>query len=221
MSQHDIHPEDDSTDATAPDMADSAYQDEIGEADLPPETQTIAAEEPQSDLPEDPAADQLRQLSEERDQLKDQLLRARAEFENFRKRKAREAEEMRKRASEELIRELLPVVDHLEMALSHVEDKDSGLAKGVEMVVRQFAALLSARGLSPIPSVGERFDPNVHEALTQQPSDEHPEGFVMNEFQRGYRLGEFVLRPAKVVVSSGGVNAPASPDPVPEIQTEQ
>ncbi len=142
-------------------------------------------------------------LRAERDELKDQALRARAEFDNYRKRMARESERIRKTAAEGLLRDLLPIVDNLERALSHVEDKSDGLALGVEMVVRQFSDILSGKGLEPIPAKGEPFDPNIHEALTHQPSDEFPADTVMEEFQRGYRLGDFVLRPAQVVVSSG------------------
>ena len=144
-------------------------------------------------------------LSAERDELRDQFMRARAEFENYRKRTARDMERVRKTAAEDLIRELLPALDNLERALEHVENHEDPFVKGVEMVAKQFAGALAARGLSPIAAHGEPFDPNVHDALTQQPSEEHPEGTVMQEYERGYRLGDFVLRPAKVVVSSGPV----------------
>jgi len=139
----------------------------------------------------------------ERDTVQDQLLRIRADFDNFRRRVARDNEQLRKTAAQNLMRDLLPVVDNLERALSHVEDKTSGLALGVEMVLKQFADVLSAQGLEPIAAKGEPFDPNVHEALTHQPSVEYPADTVMEEFQRGYRLGDFVLRPTQVVVSSG------------------
>jgi molecular chaperone GrpE len=91
----------------------------------------------------------------------------------------------------------------MERALSHVEDKTSSLALGVEMILKQFAGVLSTQGLEPIPALGEPFDPNIHEALTHQPSTEYAADSVMEEFQRGYRLGDFVLRPTQVVVSSG------------------
>lgn len=139
----------------------------------------------------------------ERDALQDQLLRARAEFDNYRRRVARENEQLRTTAAQALMRDLLPIVDNMERALSHVEDKTDSLALGVEMVLKQLSGVLSARGLEPIVAKGEPFDPNVHEALTHQPSVEYPEDTVMEEFQRGYRLGDFVLRPTQVVVSSG------------------
>lgn len=159
----------------------------------------------------DPVAAELAALQDERDELKEQALRARAEFENYRKRMARESERIRKTAAEGLMRDLLPIVDNLERALSHVEDKSDGLAQGVEMIVKQFADVLSAKGLEVIPAKGEAFDPNIHEALTHQPSDEFPADTVMEEFQRGYRLGDYVLRPTQVVVSSGPAETPEGP----------
>lgn len=146
-------------------------------------------------------------LAAERDALRDQLLRARAEFDNYRKRVSRDMEQLRKTAAEALIRDMLPVVDNLERALAHAEDKNNPLVQGVEMVTKQFADLLTGRGLEPVAAMGIPFDPNVHEALAYQPSEEHPENTVMLEYERGYKLGEQVLRPAKVVVSSG----PAAP----------
>lgn len=142
-------------------------------------------------------------MQQERDALQDQLLRARAEFDNYRRRVARENEQLRTTAAQALMRDLLPIVDNMERALSHVEDKTDGLALGVEMVMKQLSGVLSARGLEPIVAMGAPFDPHVHEALTHQPSVEYPADTVMEEFQRGYRLGDFVLRPTQVVVSSG------------------
>ncbi len=164
----------------------------------------------------DPVEAELVALREERDELKEQALRARAEFENYRKRMARESDRIRKTAAEGLMRDLLPIVDNLERALSHVEDKSDGLAQGVEMIVKQFADVLSAKGLEVIPAKGEPFDPNIHEALTHQPSDEFPADTVMEEFQRGYRLGDYVLRPTQVVVSSGPAEVAAA-DPENEV----
>lgn len=143
-------------------------------------------------------------LLAERDEFRDQMLRARADFDNFRKRVARESEQQRKAAAANVIRELLPILDNLELALKHVADPNDSLAQGVDMVVKQFMEALQRAGLEPIPAVGAEFDPNVHEAVMQEASDETPENCIVKEFQRGYRLGEQVLRPSKVVVSSGG-----------------
>lgn len=142
-------------------------------------------------------------LVAERDALRDQLLRARAEFDNYRKRVLRDGEQMRKMAAESLIRDLLPAVDDLERALDHANDESGGLAQGVEMVLKQMHDVLARHGLARIPTVGGPFDPNVHEAITCIESDEVPRDHVGIEFQKGYRLGAYVLRPAKVAVSVG------------------
>lgn len=142
-------------------------------------------------------------LTAEKEELQDQLLRARAEFENARKRMARETERIRKTAAENVIFDLLPVLDHLDLALQHAENPDSAFAQGVEMVLKQFCEALARHGLEPIPATGEAFDPYVHEAMMQRASDDVPADVVIEEFQKGYKLGDSVLRPSKVVVSSG------------------
>jgi len=147
--------------------------------------------------------DEAAALRKERDQLADQLLRARAEFDNYRKRIAREAERTRQMAAESLIRDILPVVDHLELALKHADDHPGALGEGVSMVLRQFQEALGKHGVQPILAAGQPFDPNVHEAVMQRESEDTPAGMVVEEFQKGYRLGQMVLRPAKVVVSAG------------------
>lgn len=142
-------------------------------------------------------------LTAERDRLKDQLLRLRAEFDNYRKRMVRDAERQRKTAGEALLRDLLPVLDHLELALQHANDSDGPLAQGVSLVLDQFNEVLRRNGVASIPAVGQPFDPNVHEAVMQMESDEAPPDRVTQEFQKGYTLGDYVLRPSKVVVSAG------------------
>lgn len=149
------------------------------------------------------AEEQLATVTAERDNLKDQFLRTLADFDNYRKRTTRDMERVRKTAAEDLVRDLLPVLDNLERALAHAADVTDGFAQGVQMVHKQLCEALAARGLEPIPALGETFDPNVHEALAQQPSEEFPANTVMAEWQRGYRMGALVLRPSRVVVSSG------------------
>ena len=142
-------------------------------------------------------------LQEERDSLKDQVLRTRAEFDNYRKRLAREAEQNKKMATEELVRDLLPILDNLELALEHGKESTEGLTEGVQMIYNQLYEALTRHGLEPIESEGVLFDPNVHEALMQAPSDEVPENYVLQTFQKGYRLSDRIIRPAKVIVSQG------------------
>lgn len=150
------------------------------------------------------------QLERERDELRDQTLRIRAEFDNYRKRVLRDAERNRKLVAEQFVRDLLPVVDNLDLALQHAEDPESGLAKGVQMVFKQCLDVLQRFGVEAIIAEGEQFDPTVHEAIMQTASDLYPENAVAKVFQRGYRLGDLVLRPAKVVVSTGKAEASES-----------
>lgn len=181
---------------------------EASEAEASQEADVTAAEASQSESPQEatPAAtpDPLAQALAERDEARDQLLRLRAEFDNYRKRMLREGEQIRKTAARGLIEDLLPVLDNLERALSHVADPAiHPVVQGVDMVVKSLSGTLAGHGLEPIAALGQPFDPNVHEALAQQPSEEHPADVVVAEYHRGYKLGDTVLRPAKVAVSSG------------------
>jgi molecular chaperone GrpE len=142
-------------------------------------------------------------LARERDTLADSLLRLRAEFDNFRRRAARELIESRERAQGELLSDLLPVLDNLERALDAAEHHDeSKVLGGVRMTRDMFVDLLSRAGVEEIETVGVQFDPQVHDAILMQPSD-HDEGAVAAVLERGYRQGRRVLRPARVVVSAG------------------
>jgi molecular chaperone GrpE len=132
------------------------------------------------------------------------LRRVAADFDNYRKRVTRDAEAQSTRAAASLVQELLPVLDNLERALDASEHHEQAqVAEGVQLVRQQLIDLLQRRGLEEIAAEpGCDFDPHVHEALSQQPS-EHPEGTIVEVWQRGYRLGDRVARPARVVVSSG------------------
>jgi molecular chaperone GrpE len=142
-------------------------------------------------------------LAAERDTLADALLRLRAEFDNFRKRAARELVEARVRAQGELLADLLPVLDNLERALDAAEHHEEGkVLGGVRLTRDMFVDLLARIGVEEIEGVGSPFDPQIHEAMLVQPS-EHNEGTVAAVLERGYRQGERVLRPARVSVSSG------------------
>jgi molecular chaperone GrpE len=140
----------------------------------------------------------------------DQLKRLAADFDNYRKRAARDQESLVARAHERLVKELLPVLDDLERALVAADEhEEAKLEEGVRLVHRSLAAALSKEGLEEIPTEGA-FDPHVHEALLSQQS-EAVEGSVIEVLQKGYRLGDRVLRPARVVVA-----APAAEPPVRE-----
>jgi molecular chaperone GrpE len=166
-------------------------------------------ETPQVEEAVEPLEERLALLERERDEYLDALQRLKAEFDNFRKRAARDQASLVERASERLVRELLPVLDDLERALEAAEQhEEATLEEGVALVHRSLAAALEREGLAEIETDGQ-FDPHVHEALLSQPS-EADEGSVIQVFQKGYRLGDRVLRPARVVV--------AAPMPQPEPQ---
>ena len=149
--------------------------------------------------------DELAQVTRERDEYLDALQRLKAEFDNYRKRVAREEATLASRASERLVKELLPVLDDLGRALeAAAEHEEAKLEEGVRLVHRSLVSLLEREGLEPIGADG-RFDPHVHEALLSQPSDEE-EGSVIEVVQKGYKLGDRVLRPARVVVAGPPVH---------------
>lgn len=131
------------------------------------------------------------------------LLRVQADFDNFRRRARAEKEDFAKYASLKLIEQLLPIVDNFDRALaSSKETKDfDALAKGLDMTYRGMDQLLTAEGLKPIEAVGQPFNPEFHQAVMQVESDEHEEGIVVEELQKGYILKDKVIRPAMVKVS--------------------
>jgi molecular chaperone GrpE len=144
-------------------------------------------------------------LTAERDRFKDAALRALADLDNFRKRSIRERDEVAKKAKEDMLRELLPVFDNLERASQYVTQgaDAAALGKGIEMVLKLFEDTLNRVGGKRVRSVGEAFDPQVHEAISQLPSDAHPAGVIAAEAAAGYLLGDRLLRAAMVVVSTG------------------
>jgi molecular chaperone GrpE len=144
--------------------------------------------------------DPLEDLRRERDGLQDRLLRTAADFDNYRKRMDRERRELADYTAGEVISELLPIVDNLERALQAAAEDDP-LRKGVELIHRQMLDLLRKRGVKPIEALGTDFDPNFHQAVIHEESTEHREGEVMAELQRGYVVGDRLLRPAMVKVA--------------------
>ena len=145
--------------------------------------------------------DELAALQAERDELFDRLQRLAAEFDNFRKRNARENATLAERANERLVKELIPILDDLGRALeAAAEHEEAKLEDGVRLVHRSLGDLLRKEGLAEIATEG-KFDPHVHEALLSQPSDAE-EGSVIEVVQKGYTLGGKVIRPARVVVAA-------------------
>jgi len=136
----------------------------------------------------------------------DTARRLQADFDNYRKRVARDADDAAKRAGQRVISEMLPALDNLERALSHVESGGEGaqLVDGVRMVLQQVLDVLAKEGVERIDPLGQPFDPNAHQAVGQIERVDVPEGTVVDLYQPGYRMHGRVLRPAAVVVSTGG-----------------
>ena len=163
----------------------------------------------QTEQQPEPEVDALDAVTRERDDYLDALQRLKAEFDNYRKRVARDQRELAARAHERLMKELVPVLDDLERALeAATEHEEARLEEGVRLVHRSLADALAREGLVQIDTDG-KFDPHTQEALLSQPS-EAEEGSVIQVLQKGYSLGDRVLRPARVVISAG------PPEPTPE-----
>jgi len=139
--------------------------------------------------------------SDEYKELQDKYLRLAAEFDNFRKRSAREYARIIETAEDGLILELLQVIDDLNRALGHDADDSNNFKQGTEMIYNKFGEILKKRGLREIQTVGERFDPVYHEAVMQLEVEDKDDGIIIEEVQKGYFLNSKVLRPAKVVVA--------------------
>jgi molecular chaperone GrpE len=183
------------------------------------ELENPAAADPAADaaagfepLPLEPALSREQELEQELSEAKDRYLRTLAEVENFKKRLARERVEERAFAAQEIIQAVLPVADNLERALvsSKAQAPAPGadpaleqLIKGVELVVKQFEDVLKKQGVVAVETViGQPFDPHLHQPLLQEPSADHEEGAVLEQLQKGYRLGDRLLRPAMVKVAT-------------------
>ena len=144
------------------------------------------------------------ELTRQRDDYYDRLLRKTAEFDNYRKRIERERQQFAESAAADLIKELLPLVDDLERALKAEAGSDPlSISRGVELIYKQLLDTLRKRGVTPIEALGQDFDPHFHNAVLYEPAAGHREGEVIEEFARGYMLGERLLRPAMVKVAKG------------------
>lgn len=148
---------------------------------------------------------ELCQLQAEIEELRDANLRIRAEFDNYRRRTARERLDITDRARADVIVRLLPVLDSIERALRAAEEQgvEQPWVEGLRMVHQQFLSALADEGVEPIECLGQLFDPTCHEAVATVANELVPRGYITSELQRGYRLGELVLRPSQVVASEG------------------
>ncbi len=189
-------------------MADTNYDDtDAGHATAaadPRHGDETAAEQADAAGSQGAAAqdEALAAIQRDRDTYKDQFLRAVADFENYRKRIERERRELSEYAAADVLRELLPIIDNFERALQAPAGGDvEAFRRGAELIHKQMLDLLRKRGVTPIDALGADFDPNVHQAVIHEPSEQHREGEVMDELQRGYKLGDRLLRPTMVKVA--------------------
>src|SRR2546430_697001 len=165
--------------------------------------------------PEDSSADgeatddPVASLQGDLDRFRDLALRTQADFENYKKRAARERDEGIKYANRSLLERLVPIVDNFELGLSAAREGGelSPFYSGMGMVLKQFPDFLADAGLEPIDAVEKKFDPTLHEEIGHEPSNKVPEGGVIRKTRRGYRLKDRLLRPAAVVVSSGAARS--------------
>jgi molecular chaperone GrpE len=198
----DVWPEEDAVEAQRPPEDPAAPEGEAGDPGTPESSEGEPAPDGEHPVLEVDglamlAEEELEATRRERDEYLDALRRLKAEFENSRKRQERERARMLSMASERLVQQLLPVLDNLDRALEAGGD----IREGVQATRDQLAEVLADEGLLPVASDGQPFDPNVHDAVMGQPSEEHEEGTIIQTFQRGYLLNGKPIRPAKVVVA--------------------
>jgi len=182
-------------------------------------SQTVPSSQSASDRPLDAAAEpgpnagqangasllpseEIDLLQKERDELKDQVLRIQADFANYQKRAKQQADEVRTYAIGSLAQDVLGAIDNLDRAIEALRaSANQGITSGLDMVQKQLLGILAKYGVEPIAALEQPFDPNFHEAIMQQPSAGHPEGTVVAELGKGYKIHDRVLRPSKVAVS--------------------
>lgn len=186
-------------------MADNPTKDDAPEQDALDEAEALA-QQVEAACAED---DEPRDLEAELEAEKDRYLRLQAEMQNLRNRLGREIADERRYAPLPLLKELLPVVDNIDRAIEAAEQQTAGesLLEGFKLVRQQILTIFEQHHCQPIESLGLPFDPQVHEAILKQPSDEHPADHVQLVTQQGYQLHDRVVRPSQVIVSSGPADA--------------
>jgi molecular chaperone GrpE len=183
--------------AKAAETADNDKQDFKRDSDQAAENRV---DEPQEDL-----AEKLKLKEQETQENYDRLLRVSAEFDNYKKRASRDMEEFRKYSNQALIKEMLSVVDNLELAMNSTDGHkaiDKGLLDGLAMTHKGIIKVFEKFNVKPISAKGQPFDPTFHEAVMQEETDEYPANTVINELQKGYLIHDRLLRPSMVVVAS-------------------
>lgn len=184
-------------------------EDETPRSTGPETSEEVTADAAGTGAPaDDPVEAALAAMTAERDKLKEQLLRTAADFDNYRKRARKDVDDARARARDEVLREVLEVADNLERAAQAAEGATNvqAVADGVRLVLRSFEDMAARLGLERLASVGERFDPMLHEAIQQVESADHEPGTIVTAVQPGYRIAGRLVRPAMVVVAKAPTN---------------
>ena len=187
---------------------DSEGEKTIQDEASPVEKSQKADEKPLEKMTKAELLEKISELQEEAERNHDLYLRSEAEIENIRKRNKKDKEEWVKYANESLIKEILPVMDNLEMAISHSQNENSvqALREGVELTLKGLRDMLVKSGLEEIKAEGEPFDPNFHHAVSEQADENVETGIILLELQRGYTLNKRLIRPAMVIVSKGSAD---------------
>jgi len=199
MTTNETEMTEESTDSTTDAVAE-VETDSPGAGNPDADPASLSAEDEPAKADEGPS---LEEVMAERDQFKDRWLRAHAELDNTRKRKQKELSELRQKTREQVMLEILPIIDNLERAVDAASTAAdvAAVVQGVKMVLRSFQDTAERIGLKRVPSVGERFDPGMHEAWQHTETNEKEPGSVIAEFEPGYFFGTRLLRPAKVAVA--------------------
>jgi molecular chaperone GrpE len=198
-----IEPQSPAPENVSENVAENPENLEALDAANEPEATEIQAENPEAELMT--LSSRIAELTEQKDTVQNQYVRIAADFDNFRKRTAKEKEELELRIKCNTITDVLSVVDNFERARTQIKPQNDGeleIHKSYQGVYKQLVDTLKKSGVSPMRPEGQMFDPNLHEAVMRQPTEEHPEGTVIEELQRGYFLGDKILRHALVKVAA-------------------
>ncbi len=191
-------------------MSDKQLESEAVEEQLPAQVveeteivETEPGEEPAAEAEVLSIEDQLANALAEAEDYKDRWMRSQAEFANARKRMERQRTEAYTNAKADVVSKLLPALDDFERAIESTPEQisEDGWYEGIQLVERKFKTMLETLNISPIEAVGAHFDPNFHEAISQEPTDEYESGVVCRELQKGYQIGDRVIRPSLVIVA--------------------
>ena len=165
------------------------------------EESEVTVEEPIVLEPIEVLEKDLQETKDELEEQKDKFIRLQAETDNFRKRLSREKEEFSQYANERLFKELIPIFDNFERALEDPSNEIKSLKEGLDMILKQFNTFLEKEKVEPIKAIGEKFNPEFHEALTSEESNDHEEDTIISQFVKGYKINNRVLRPSQVIIA--------------------